>query len=634
MSMSIKLESSDDHVVSYLKKLWNNEKPLVTEDNNISVNTNTPTKSLSIIQQLIDAKIISSVVKEIPAVVNNELFELSELPDSKTQSLENTLPETLPEIQLEQTNEQTQPIITNSIANDIAESQNNKENLNQKDYIEIVNENNLTNDNNQLDQQTQIEPVTIQLDIKSEIASDNKQIEQLDQNDQNLQADKVDQIVLDTNDKAKFCSQVKENLTKLREIGFRVYHNIELEKEVNLVASSVTDGDINKVYDFKVGSHLSRKSLMGDISCCIIFAKHKSGDTTKPENFRYLVNHHNTIKILDRIWCSELITKCGNNLPDNEIYKSTLVKKFNGSIISTAIANTQSIDNVLMVDIMKAFDSLEWDILEDLLLSNLTRKIDKNSATVLVTQYMTILKNRELYWNNIRVEVSKGIPTGLPSSNVVFTLALEEILFRWFKKSGFENKKEFMMNVYVDDIFLRIYNVEKATVIFNSLVEHLQFYKLSVNIEKTKADKNLKILSLKNVLTNSDYYLGIPFTRDVKLYGNLILNELNKKMRVSWENVYDILTDEESSMEKSQILGFLNYKLKPFYTNTSNTLEQYDKKFITGFVLDNFVNKSVKTEINNINKIQNVLLVIVVLLSAVSIASIAFVSSGLCEANY
>mgnify|MGYP000303315703 CR=1 FL=1 len=132
-----------------------------------------------------------------------------------------------------------------------------------------------------------------------------------------------DEILISNRENKKiFKKNVRENLNKIREIGFRAYKNIGLEKEVNLIVKSVTDNEINQVYNFKVSDDFNRRNIMKDISRCTIFPKYKSGDVTKPENFRYLVNHHNTIKILDRMWCSEVVTKCGNNLPSRMIFKS------------------------------------------------------------------------------------------------------------------------------------------------------------------------------------------------------------------------------------------------------------------------------------------------------------------------
>jgi len=597
----VQLEASDDQVVSYLKKLWNGDKPISTPvDEQTQLNHQNLTvsdgKTGSLIQQLIDADILQPVsnnesIVESCEPKNNQTIELSEFTNQEFLTEKPVESVTVEDITLAE-----------------AEPKQETENKIQNDYVKIDN-----NSNNNSSQS----PVTIQLDnnLTNTNNSDiNMQVEQVDHVEQ------VEQIVLDAGDKVKFRKQVKGNLSKIREIGFRVYHDIELEKEVNLVTSTVTNGDIDKVFDFKFGRPFSRKSLMGDISRCIIFAKHKSGDKTKPENFRYLVNHHNTVKILDRIWCSELILKCGNNLPDKNIFKSTLVKAFNGSIITTACENTKSFDNVVMIDVMKAFDSLDWDILEELLLANLTRKINKENATELVTQYMTILKNRELYYNNIRVEVSKGIPTGLPSSNLVFTLAIEEILFRWFNKLGYSNNKDFKLNVYVDDIYMQILNLANASDIVNSLIDHLENYKLKVNKDKTKADENLKIAGLTNYIKPSDYYLGIPFTRDVKLYGELILSEIKKKHNFkSWLDIYDILLEERASTEKSSVYGFLNYKLRPFFVTNADDNVEFDKKFITSFVYENYAKEAVKQRDTRIKQLQQVLITLVVVLTAISV---------------
>lgn len=396
-------------------------------------------------------------------------------------------------------------------------------------------------------------------------------------------------IDVNISEKDKFTKGIKDNLKALRDVGFRVYHNITLEKEVNLNTKTVTNDEIAKVYDFKYKDTLTRNGIMKDISRCTIFPKYKSGLNSDPSNFRYLVNHHNTVKILDRLWCIDVMEKCGNNLPNQDIYKASLVARFSGEIITTAIENTFSLDNVVMLDIRRAFDSLEWDILEELLLANLTRKINKIVAIELVSHYILILKNRKLYYNNIIVETSKGIPTGLPSSNMVFTLALEEIIYRWMQKNNYTNMKEFKLTVYVDDIYLKILITEKTHEIVSTLITILAEYKLFVNMDKSKADIKLKLENM-SIIKNTDYYLGIPFTRDIKLYGNIILKEFqNKHMNFTWNQIYDMLNDTDSHY-RSIIIGFMNYKLRPF-------LQKSDVDIISDFIKKNYVIKSFTTKI-------------------------------------
>jgi hypothetical protein len=327
-----------------------------------------------------------------------------------------------------------------------------------------------------------------------------------------------------------------------------------------------------------------------------------------------LVNHHNVIKILDRLWCVEVINSCGTNLPDKNIYKANLVRAFNGSIIETAIANTNSTSSVVLLDIAKAFDSLDWDILEELLLNNLTRKSSKEKAKELVDEYMTILKNRELYYNNNLINISKGISTGLPSSNLVFTLALEEILFRWFNKYNYKNNEDFIMSIYVDDIYMKILQKHNANKIVQSLINHLELYKLNINITKSKVCPDLEV-DLPNKLSPKDFYLGIPFTRDVKLYGELILLEFQKnKMNLSWLEIYDNLCKEKSDEITKIIIGYLNYKLKPLIVQNEN---EQNKETIKKFIFNNYVKSDIEKRLKRLYIIASIGISIVIILFSI-----------------
>lgn len=401
-------------------------------------------------------------------------------------------------------------------------------------------------------------------------------------------------VPLQEEKKEEFKKDIKTNLQALRDVGFRVYHNIGLEKEVNLNPKQVVEKDIEMVYNFKVNSYLTRKQLMTNIARCTVFPKYKSGNKDMPNNFRYLVNHHNTIKILDRLWVLDVINKCGQNIPDPDIFKTSLVKNFSPNIIDTATVNTMEINSVVLLDIARAFDSLEWDVLENLMLANLTRKTNAEIAQELVSQYIVILKNRELYYNDILISVSKGIPTGLPSSNLVFTLALEEIIYMWMNKNNYKNNREFILNVYVDDIYLKIINLIMTKEIVYGLIDILAEYKLYVNMDKSKGEYNLDLEKIPNCLKETDYYLGIPFTRNKKLYGELILKELQYKnngifKNISWNQIYDKLNDDKHDEQQSIIFGFMNYKLRP----VMNTPDSSNKVILSKFIHDTYVNKNI-----------------------------------------
>lgn len=463
------------------------------------------------------------------------------------------------------------------------------------DTIDIINNNHniIDEDNHDLDFEI-IDDITSKLNINNTTDTSN------------LQNEKKEEIL----------KQLKE----IKNIGINSYNNTEQEKQTHI--DLITEENINHIYDYKY-SDKPKIETIKKINKGIIFTKYKSGCLNDPENFRYLVNHHNSIKILDRLWCTKVHEKCGENLPDKNIYKAPLFKSFNTTLMETIFNNTISIDNKVLIDIAKAFDSLEWDMIEELLLANLTKKINEITAKELVYEYILILKNRELYYNNIKVSTSKGVSTGLPSSTIVFTLVFEEIIYRWLSLYDYKIDIDFRINIYVDDIYIEILNKEKANEIISSLIIHLEYYKLFINKNKTKADPNLNIECINNAIFSTDYYLGIPFTRDIKLYGKIILAELNKKIHVDWNDVYNILSDDNPTLYKSICTGFFSYKLKPLYMYYAkcNNNYNFDNDIIKQFIHDNYVIEENIINIKNIDYIQKILFISGALIVSLSLLS-------------
>jgi hypothetical protein len=170
-----------------------------------------------------------------------------------------------------------------------------------------------------------------------------------------------------------------------------------------------------------------------------------------------------------------------------------------------------------------------------------------------------------------------GIPIGLTSSNIVFSFMMEEITLRWLLSMK-DYLKDFKINIYVDDIFFKFYKTENVNFIINSFIKHFQKYNLKINKNKFKVSKKLKAkLDIEcSVLKETDFYLGLPFTRDIKLYGELILKEYQKKYlhNFSWKKIYNkIITNDINSVS---IIGYLGYKLRPFI--------KYDEHYILRIV--------------------------------------------------
>jgi hypothetical protein len=194
------------------------------------------------------------------------------------------------------------------------------------------------------------------------------------------------------------------------------------------------------------------------------------------------------------------------------------------------------------------------------------------SSVELFEQYMIILTNRIIKYKNHIIQVSKSISTGLSSSLLVFTYILEEIFLRWLDENigTFQINIDFILNIYVDDIYIKILNFEKKDIIINSIIEILSKYNFNISYKKSRISRNLLNNNFKELSPN-DLYLGIPFTRDKTLYMPIILNECNKNYNsnYTWNQIFEILNNEiiKNNKKKRKLNSYLNYKLKPILNN-------------------------------------------------------------------
>lgn len=437
----------------------------------------------------------------------------------------------------------------------------------------------------------------------------------------------------------EFKKIMKDNLNLLRVFGFNKVYSLQLherskclksegidDENVNIIVKNITDTDIINVYDYINYTNIQKKNYIRKKTICKIIPQYKLGDTDDPNNFRYYTNHDNVIKIIDRLWCLSLLDKCGENLPDKSIFKSQLINPDFYEITKLANDKTQTFENKVFIDIHKAFDSLDWQVTYNLLLANLTRKINKSEAVKLVDDYFIIIKNRNLYYENKLLNIKNGIPLGLPSSTIVFQFVMEEIILRWFK--SIEYSEHFKLTIYVDDVLFEFNSVDKIKLILINFINYINKFGLYVNKQKFKVSPNLhsKDLGLGVELTNNDFYLGIPFTRDIQLYGSLILQSFQDKYmhRFSWNDIYKFIIS--NNVNKNCIMGFITFKLKPLveYVNTrsnNNTViyphtivsfikVHYIKEedIMTNEFLTKVINRNLKKIItnNNNNNITNI----------------------------
>jgi hypothetical protein len=330
-----------------------------------------------------------------------------------------------------------------------------------------------------------------------------------------------------------------------------------------LTNTIITQDDITYAYNYLYYFPKGRQKKYTKVQ---VFTKFKKGDPQNPINYRYLMNHSKIVKVADRILLS-LLSEWLNNtiIVDRDIFKNPIFKKEN--IIRTAEVadiNTRSIHDVVLLDIKNAYDNVEWYLIRTLLYNNLKRKIGRCKAFYYVNKYIMILYNREITFEGIKIDTSKGIPQGLPSSVAIFTFIMEEIIYNWRKTSIYEHGIDYLLNIYVDDIYLKILNLPECKNIVMDLITCFNKYNFKINFDKCKADHSIcSILSFRPIL-ETDKYLGIPFTRDLSLYLDIIFTEFYERHNINIHpsELLNILNGPETDLRRITY-GFFNYKLYP-----------------------------------------------------------------------
>jgi hypothetical protein len=224
-------------------------------------------------------------------------------------------------------------------------------------------------------------------------------------------------------------------------------------------------------------------------------------------------------------------------------------------------------EDIILLDLEKAFDNVSYDVLEKLLLNNISRKNNMEFAEKIVAQYMFLIKNRNLYYNKNKIVYKKGLPTGLTSSSIVYTMLLDEIIYEWLNiNNNIVIGIDLVLNIFVDDFYIKILNKSKLNTIISTLILSLEKYKLKVNLSKCKVDNNLisycDILQNFSILREDDMYLGIPFTRDYTKYTELIHIKYNERynLNTSYSEIY--------SNNNFKKIRYFMYKMKPVKNNT------------------------------------------------------------------
>jgi hypothetical protein len=385
------------------------------------------------------------------------------------------------------------------------------------------------------------------------------------------------------------------NVTQFKAIMNKISDNIvfrgnfgaygdALEKELSLNKKSIImnykqSKELYLCLDDLIKYNRIRPELFEKIKYATIFIKHKKGDEKDPKNFRFLSNHHKIFKILDKFWTNSLINilKKNKGLPDRAIVRNNLDREYSVSIKDLALEKLTRFKlgkKIVLLDIQQAFDSVSWNALEKLLIRNITRKVNKQFAEKIVKQYMFLNTERCIKFNSKSIKFNKSIATGLPSSTLVFSLIIEQIIFEWTTKEN--SNDELLVNTFVDDMYLEFSDITRSDYLVRSLINYLKDNDFIINESKTKT--NIEELQYSKI-NCSDCYLGLPFANNDRRYvEECVIMFKNRYYDISIKNMINILeSDKDKNIKvRRQILGFFNYKLHGLKLFGRNNLDVLD----------------------------------------------------------
>jgi hypothetical protein len=247
------------------------------------------------------------------------------------------------------------------------------------------------------------------------------------------------------------------------------YTNERHDKDFQIDKNYFTKNKIKFVYEYLVETDLDKKlNKLQKINTCYLYPKYKKNDESLPENYRFLTDHQNELKLLDRIYLDILTNMMPNNLININQFKAPLNR--NNQMESCCVIasnNTESLENVVLLDVSKAFDSVEWIILYNNMINILTEYISSNFAKSITDEYFIILQNRKIYYRKqtksrrYLIDLKKSISQGLPSSNTIFSILLSSIIDKWKNKLYFSLDDYLLLNIYIDDFYIKFHKKHK-----------------------------------------------------------------------------------------------------------------------------------------------------------------------------
>jgi len=310
-----------------------------------------------------------------------------------------------------------------------------------------------------------------------------------------------------------------------------------------------------------------------------IFVKQKDLLASKedPNNWRPLIMVNNNLLFICILLASQIsmIKTPKNFLNFNINHKKSNKKAVTGfepfiSCSHYAVKHKNQKHDFIQLDLSKAFDNVDWQILEKIL----PLYLDSDFSEII----LNIIKETKFTYGNAIIQRKKGIAQGIPFSPIIFGIimySINTVLVHELRKPPLRLKKniDYINNLWVDDIvfyFKTQKSKKHSKSIFKIMERIYNDFGFSINMKKSwKSSDNIDI-NIRNIKPD-DQYLGLYFSKNFKENIDLINKYLSKRFEADKEIIKWIGSKEISleSIEKNmdsltksnsvKIFGCLNY---------------------------------------------------------------------------
>lgn len=340
-------------------------------------------------------------------------------------------------------------------------------------------------------------------------------------------------------------------------------------------------------------------------------------------NLRCLINSHNLLKILQRVFKDNIINSIfENGLVDTNIHQARKCREIiNGDTTHIAFEKIAELGahihqpghqngttGFIMLDMSNAYNNIKYDFLSHVLTHYLSKiytpdpdtspdsnpSSDTNSNPIYahnIATGITRLIKLTKYWDPcIKAELkrNKGIPQGCPISCDLYIICMDyifkEIILDLNTNLGLQLGRDYKTQVYVDDILIEIISdlgFQQSGEMLQLITHIFTKYHFKLNLTKSCATSNLATNLGLNVISQDHKYLGIYMESDPHKYLDLIELEFKhkfpRKQQIhTFANMEDNITyifNSKNGCPNNKIIsmvrGKLNYRLTPFAKNNT-----------------------------------------------------------------